>query len=266
MTSGCVTVDVPISFYRRERKKWVTYTVPVELCEGTVDELIDKLVERLAEDWAKKTGVKDDIAIMVYKEKVRRAIEQRIVSGVNRLLAKRLQEVRGEEKYILQKLSEAILAYLKVAKDKIEKPVVGMNTNRYLMFDSDTKAGPCLLQLFTLADIPYQIICPKCRRKWAMVETQRGFHLIIGLQLNPQNWRRIYSLILEERPFVCIDYKHIMMSLKRGYVTLSLGRRKAQVKRLGDRLIVRESFYHRYRRYIDQYVESENLRLELVGG
>ena len=260
----CKDIEVEVSFYRREEKKWKTYSYTIEVCDWTVDEIAEKLADKIIEEWRRKTGVEAKEIIIPYREKVLKALKEAIEISIVRKKSRKLQiEISDKEMLIEHRILQAILA----AKDivKYGKIRLGINSNTILMFDFDSKRKECFQEAFKIIEFVYQAICKKCKRKALIFETQRGFHLIIGLKLSSQNWRRIYSFILEERPFLCIDYKHIIATLKRGYVTLSVGRRKNFIKIQGDRIVVARAIYEKYRRVIESYAEVIGARIEVQG-
>lgn len=260
----CKDVEVEVSFYRSEEKRWRTYSYTIEVCNWTVDEIAEKLADKIIEEWKRKTGVEAKEIIIPYREKVLKALKEAIEISMVRKKSRELQiKISDKERLIEHRILQAILA----AKDivKYGKIRLGINSNTILMFDFDSKRKECLQEAFKIIEFVYQAICKRCPRKALVFETQRGFHLIVGLKLSPQNWRRIYSFILEERPFLCIDYKHIIAALKRGYVTLSVGRRRNFIKVQGDKIIVAKAIYEKYRSVVEDYANYLGAKLEIQG-
>ena len=263
MSRKCKEIEVKIQFLRTREKGcrdpkgycWVEYSYPVTLCEYTIDEIVNQVVEQIVENFKKKFNVRDELVIMNYKEKVEKAVREAIEISLSRKLSRRLQDLIKKGDAITLKLVEALKGASKLGVEKYGKVRIGINTNRYPLFDFDRKSKVCLTQAFATIEFVYGLICKRCKRKAIIVETQRGFHLFIGLKLTTSNWLKIYNILFNERPFECLDYKHIALSIKRGYATLSVGKRKSYIKIKPDTIEVTRGLYERYRDVIEQYAD-----------
>ena len=258
-------ITVCVELYRREQKRWVRYCYNVEVEELTPQAIAEAVADRMAEEYARRFRPSRGV-LRAYRVKMRDVLEEAISVYSSRELARLIQQEEGKDKLITVKLVNALVSAKVFSVDQLKGRRIGINTNHYIFLDSDCKAKQCLLSLIMVAETIYQMIAPKARRKYVIAETQRGLHLYHGLRLNEGNWRRVLKFFLSEQPFPFIDYNHIYWALRRGYVTLSLGRRRSYMKRDGEMVFATKPFYERYKSILEEYASEYGLEIGVMWG
>jgi len=254
-------VGVEVCFYRREEKRFKCYEFRVECETCDTDEIAEKLTERLVEEYSRKTGITGP-SLDLYRDKVYKAVKDALQVAYVRGITREIVMKEPEVAMLLSKLTIAQNEFTKRTGKSVFEPNVrlGLNSMRYVMAEVDSKKKECIMDLLKVIEVVYNEFCKKCMRKFMIIETMRGFHLIVGLKLKHENWRFAYML-LSNLNYYCLDKNHLMMSLKRGYATLSITKyRRSFVFSNGRQMYVYKGIHIRYSDVLEKYAEMRGLQ------
>lgn len=217
-------VTFSVSFYDKWKKKWKTYEIVCEdlTPEDSVEDKAECIADKLAESWANAYGVEDKYMILNYKKKMYDLISHILENEKRR---KKIALLTTSDNPEVQK-KVVILSKIKLAetmKGRNDR-ILGMNSKNLVFLETDRRTKNCFQHVLEIAYRVTNIIHEKvaCNKIIAYI-TQHGYHYIIPCSIRKDFCCDIYQYIrLEYDGDECLDMKHVIMSIKRGYTTLSV--------------------------------------------